>query len=110
MFCPECLYEYKEGIEKCPDCEARLVDKLSEDKGQPHLETAELINVKNEAEAEYIRSVLMDNGIYSFIRSNVLPGSRLAFFSEKQEGIGTIIINREDLEKARKILRDLEIR
>jgi len=110
MFCPVCLYEYKEGIKKCPDCGAKLVDKLPEDQGQPQLETVELIDVDNDAEAEYIRSVLMDNGIYSFIRSNMLPSSRLAFFSEKQKGIGTIIINKEDLEKARKILEDLEIK
>lgn len=110
MFCPVCLYEYKEGVKKCPDCGAKLVDKLTEEQGQPELETAELIDVKNEVEAEYIRSVLMDNDIYSFFRSNTLPSSRLTFFSEKQKGIGTIIINKEDLEKARKILNDLEFK
>lgn len=110
MFCPVCLYEYKEGIKKCPDCGAKLVDELPKDKGQPQLETAELVDVKNEAEAEYIRSVLMDNGIYNFIRCNTLPSSRLTFFSEKQKGIGTIIINKEDLEKANKILKDLDLK
>jgi uncharacterized Zn finger protein (UPF0148 family) len=107
MFCPVCLYEYKEGIKVCPDCGEKLVDKLPEDQGEPLLETAELIDVKNEVEAEYIKSVLEDNGIYSFLRSNVLPSSRLSFFSDKQKGIGTIIINKEDLEKAKKILNDL---
>ncbi|MBP7792698.1 MAG: DUF2007 domain-containing protein [Candidatus Goldbacteria bacterium] len=111
MFCPVCLYEYKEGIKICPDCGATLVDKLpEEEEGNPALETAELIDVNNEAEAEYIRSVLVDNGIYSFFRSNVLPGSRLAFLSERQKGIGTIIINKEDLEKAKQILKDLDVK
>lgn len=27
-FCPNCTYEYVEGIEKCPDCGASLVDEL----------------------------------------------------------------------------------
>jgi hypothetical protein len=107
MFCPVCLYEYINGIKECPDCGSKLVEKLPEEEGEPQLETAELIEVKNEVEAEYIRYVLMDNGIYSFLRGNILPGSRLAFFSEKQKGIGTIIINKEDLEKAKQILKDL---
>lgn len=28
MFCPNCKYEYKPGIEECPDCGAELVEKL----------------------------------------------------------------------------------
>ena len=27
-FCPKCRYEYRQGIEYCPDCEERLVDSL----------------------------------------------------------------------------------
>ncbi len=30
MFCPNCKYEYKPGIEECPDCGAALVEKLQE--------------------------------------------------------------------------------
>lgn len=28
MICPQCRAEYKEGIERCPDCDLPLVDKL----------------------------------------------------------------------------------
>ena len=28
MYCPDCRAEYREGIETCPECEARLVAEL----------------------------------------------------------------------------------
>lgn len=30
-FCPKCRYEYNYGIGQCPDCGARLVDRLPEE-------------------------------------------------------------------------------
>jgi hypothetical protein len=30
-FCPKCRYEYKQGIEICPDCDEKLVHSLSPD-------------------------------------------------------------------------------
>ena len=27
-YCPECRYDYTEGIEECPDCREKLVDVL----------------------------------------------------------------------------------
>lgn len=30
-FCPSCKYEYQSGVVECPDCGARLVDKLPEE-------------------------------------------------------------------------------
>jgi hypothetical protein len=39
MFCPNCKYDYKPGIEKCPDCGADLVEKLEEPKPTVEKET-----------------------------------------------------------------------
>ncbi len=109
MFCPNCTYEYKEGIKVCPDCGIDLVDNLPpEDEGaDPNLETAELTDVDNDMEADAIRAMLDEEGIYSFLKTNLLPHSNviLAGIFGKQK-YGTIIINKEDLEKAKEVLED----
>jgi uncharacterized membrane protein (Fun14 family) len=108
MFCPNCLYEYGKGIKKCPDCGADLVDELPpEPEGDANLETAELTDVDNDVEADALRGMLEENGIYSFLKTNVLPhsGIILAGVFGKQK-YGTVVINKEDLEKAKKILKD----
>ena len=109
MFCPDCLYEYEKGVIKCPDCGTNLVDELpaEEEKGLPELETAVLADVDNDMEAEALRAMLDSEGIYSFLRTNTLPhtGIVLAGVFGKQN-YGTIIINKEDMDKAKKVLKD----
>jgi hypothetical protein len=34
-FCPQCRYEYELGIRLCPDCGAKLVDRLPEPNAEP---------------------------------------------------------------------------
>lgn len=109
MYCPNCLYEYKEGITKCEDCGADLLPGVppEEEEGDlPEMETAELTEVQNDVEAAALRSMLTDMDIYSFMRSNILPhtGINLSFFNKKS--YGTIIVNKEDLEKAKEVLAD----
>jgi hypothetical protein len=109
MYCPDCLYEYKEGVIKCEDCGAVLLPGAppEEEEGDlPEMETAELAEVQNDVEAAALRAMLTDQDIYSFMRSNILPhtGLNLSFFNKKS--YGTIIVNKEDLEKAQEVLVD----
>ncbi len=107
MFCPICLYEYNLEIKLCPDCGEKLVEKLpEEEQGDANLETAELCEVENDLDAARLTSMLADQGIHSFMRSNVLPSSGLVLFAFKQRKMGTIIINKEDLEAAKEVLKD----
>lgn len=74
---------------------------------QPDIETAELCQVETDLEASVIRDILMQESIYSFARNNTLPFTNviMSFFNRK--GKVTIIVNKEDLEKAGKIIKEL---
>lgn len=71
MFCPECGYEYKEGIRVCPDCGVGLVDGLSEDEddGRPDGWFVPLPNLPGRVYAEMVKAVLDARGIPCYIRA-----------------------------------------
>lgn len=109
MFCPNCLYEYEKGVKNCTDCGADLVAELPPDDeiADPDLETAVLTDVDNDIEADAIRAMLEQEGIYSFLKTNLLPHSGVilsGIFGKNK--YGTIIINKEDIEKAKAVLKD----
>lgn len=84
-----------------------LVDKLPEEEsGDANLETAELCEVESDLDSARLTSMLTDQGIYSFVRSNVLPSSGLVLFAFKHRKMGTLIVNKEDLEAAKEVLKD----
>jgi hypothetical protein len=108
MFCPVCLYEYKEDVTKCPDCGSALVKELPEEEELPDIEIAELCDVKNEIESEALRAMLADRNIYSFLRTNLLPHSNITLGFFKTRSYGTVMINKEDLKAALEVLKDFK--
>jgi hypothetical protein len=109
MFCPKCLYEYEKGITKCPDCGSLLVeeDPAKEDEGDlPDIRVAEAADVDDDLEAGALRSMLDAEGIHSFLRVNVLPHTNIVLGFFRKKSYGTIIVNREELEKAKKVVED----
>jgi hypothetical protein len=73
-------------------------------------ETAELCEVDNDFEAEAVKNILSQEGIYSFIRNNVMPMTGITLFFFKHRGKGTIIVNKEDFDRAKKIVNDMKRR
>lgn len=59
-YCPDCKYEYNEGVESCPDCEKELVSEL------PPEEIEEMVPVyvaEDATEALILRGILEEAGI-----------------------------------------------
>ncbi|MCK4386278.1 MAG: DUF2007 domain-containing protein [candidate division Zixibacteria bacterium] len=72
MFCPNCKYEYKLGIEKCPDCGADLVEKLEESKpivDEKERKLALLCTTQNFVYADFLKETLEKNDIPCLIKN-----------------------------------------
>lgn len=68
-FCPKCRFEYREGIEKCPDCDLKLVEKLHEGE-QEQCRSEELVEIATfpyAAGAEMARVKLAGEGIEAVV-------------------------------------------
>lgn len=103
-FCPKCRYEYREGIEKCPDCDMKLVAKLHEKPHEDFIDT-ELVVVARfmaVADAEMARLKLNGQGIESVVMDTVSPGLYVGFTMATQ---GVRLMTRaEDADRARTTL------
>ena len=69
-YCPECKYEYREGIITCPDCNVALVSSLSAPAEPTVEETNEqmvsIYSTDSQVEAELIKGMLQTSGIEVF--------------------------------------------
>lgn len=127
-FCPKCLSEYTDEEKICPDCGVQLVpvlDKSSEGKGflnyikgilgiekKQSIKRAER---ENWAELEYlydeisgimIKGILEDNGIRVVIEDARFSNLYKVDVKSSINYRGVILVPKEDLEKARKIISE----
>jgi hypothetical protein len=77
-YCPECRYEYKVGINKCPDCGTDLVEQIQEEEDVvEEIEFVPLPNLPGRVYAEMVMEVLKQKGIPCYTRSDGLTDSHL---------------------------------
>jgi hypothetical protein len=72
MFCPVCEAEYEEGITRCADDGAELVERLTpENTVHDHSEArfVTLHNIGSPAEAEMVADILKQNGVRVAVQS-----------------------------------------
>jgi hypothetical protein len=103
MYCPKCKYEYKDEIKKCPDCGAELVEALPGPEPVKEFDTTVLTRVNSEMDGLILIDLLEEAGIECFLRdfTNVMKVSL-----GKDGAWGDIVVNKEKLAEAKKILED----
>ena len=108
MFCPKCKCEYREGFNFCSDCEIELVEKLP--KEEPAVEEFEYLEFVCIAETmdfsiiPIVKSILDSGGITYFIKGEMIRS--IAVLNNVME----IQVPIEDAEKAKDLLKDLDIK
>lgn len=109
-FCPNCGYEYKPGIVQCPDCGARLVDELPDEKstecasGAPaqSINYVRLRDFPSRLYAQMLDEALRNEGIPSMIKGDEGVPFRAATSHIPISKV-TIWVPKEDFQKADEI-------
>jgi hypothetical protein len=65
-YCPDCRYEYQDGVSECPDCDAALVEALPSRERRP-LRLIELFRGRS-PEVRILEEALRQEGIPSLVR------------------------------------------
>lgn len=72
--CPECKYEYVEGVKKCPDCGAELVENTETEDDSP-LEEIKWVKIQTQTGVVYtemLKEVLENKGIPCILKPSDL--------------------------------------
>ncbi len=106
MFCPDCKYEYRWGIEKCPDCGADLVERLPEPEPKVKEESkfTLLCTAQDLVHATLLKETLETNDIPCLVKS----GGGVMTTLEPLSGYAKIYVPEEKYEESQKIIEQLE--
>ncbi len=101
-FCPECRYEYRKGVPKCPDCDAPLVAALPSRSERP-LRLVEVYRGRS-SEVRILEEALRQEGIPSLVRSvepllGLVGELALSMFSQ-------LLVSAEHLEEQQSLIDD----
>jgi Putative prokaryotic signal transducing protein len=108
MFCPKCKSEYEEGIQVCPECDEKLVNKLTED------DFVKFVKVFESGDPNLtviIKSVLEDAGIKYFVPGDNMQsilGTKFSFAFGADIGNAQFLVSKEDEITARELLKEIE--
>ncbi len=99
-FCPTCGKEFQEKIKKCPDCNKRLVEALSDEHFEG--EMIEVFGSFSVAEAGLVKELLIDDGMFAAL-SNEMFGSLYAGVPSLA-GEVKVFVSNKDVERSRELI------
>ena len=113
-YCPECLMQYVEGSEDCPDCQAKLLPGSPPertDNPDDEIDAVLLLKADNVMQAKFLASALDDADIPYIARGLGITdsiggsaGGDVAFGAYSSPGDPEIYVNPSDLAAAQKVL------
>jgi hypothetical protein len=104
MFCPLCESEYEPGIERCPDDDTELVERLTPDNTvHDHSEArfVPLHNIGSPAEAEMVGDILTQNGIRAVVQSSNMDAFSPLLSSTSPGAI--VLVDERDFDRAQEL-------
>jgi len=102
-FCPKCKYEFVEGLDKCPDCNAKLVEQFPEEY-EVSIKWVQLSILSSPIMAEMVKEALENRSIQSFIKTDVLNAVFLAKGTSTPGSFAKIFVPEEDKKSAEEVL------
>ncbi len=103
MYCPQCRTEYEEGIVRCADCGALLVNDLAPLPDPDFVEYEEILSTFNPADIALIKSILDAEGITYFFKGEHFTYVRP--FADPAR----LMVAVDEAEEAREVLKDLNL-
>ncbi|MGE5400041.1 MAG: putative signal transducing protein [Ignavibacteriales bacterium] len=102
--CPNCEYEYKEGMTVCPDCGIQLVDQQEFNEHMINPEDWDVVyTCSEEYEAEMLKANLEGAGIEALI----IPKKDRNFPAVGDLAVIKLVVRKKDTETALQIIQDI---
>jgi hypothetical protein len=107
MICPNCEYEYVEGVTRCPDCGEKLIpiEEFSSHLSKPE-DWVTIYTCSETYEADMLKSNLEGAGIQSLI----LLQKDASFPTPGDLSVIKLKVKKEDAKEARDIIEDINSR
>jgi len=104
-YCPECGYEYEEGVTTCHDCHRTLVAEMPEQlPKKDDIQLVPLHSLPGIVYAEMVKEALEKAGIKCIIRSDAITSGLLAKGADAAGDECQILVDKKDKKRAEVIL------
>ena len=103
MWCPKCRAEYREGFDKCADCNVDLVKKAPAESKVEYTEYECVLKTYNPADVAMIKSIFENENITYFVK-----GEQFTSIQPLVEP-ARIMVKQDQAEQAKEILKKFEV-